>query len=339
MPTQLHLPVQPAGAREINAVVAMVERDEQVAYFASGVPLFIHRADDPVGRRVAAGQMIALGLARQDELSAVLHVNRTTLYRQQRRLQAHGVLGVVDGQRGPRGPHRFTAEKRQRVAALLEAGRSIRRAAEQVGVTEGTIRHALRRGELRGAPPPAAPCTGTADAERAGCAGRWRRGRPAPHRARPGPAGPVDGSGTALRRGRGGALWRGHAGPAGRAHARAAGRGAAGLRGLEARLLWAAGHAAVLDLHGAAADSDPRATAGAAPRGIGRSCSASTGRPRSRPCGASSGSWRPAGRPRRSVSGWPSAGSATRRTLSGSSTSTAMCGPITGPPIRCRRHT
>jgi hypothetical protein len=160
MPTQLHLPVQPAGAREINAVVAMVERDEQVAYFASGVPLFIHRADDPVGRRVAAGQIIELGLARQDELSAALRVNRTTLYRQHRKLQAHGVLGVVDGPRGPRGPHRFTAEKRQRVADLLTAGRSIRHAAEQVGVTEGTIRHALRRGELRRASTPSAPALG-----------------------------------------------------------------------------------------------------------------------------------------------------------------------------------
>ena len=152
MPTQLHLPIQPAGAREINAVVAMIERDAEVAYFASGVPLFVHRSDDVVGRRVAAGQMIALGLARQEELSAVLQVNRTTLYRQQRRLQAHGVLGVVDGKRGPRGPHRFTADKRDRVAQALEAGQSIRQAAAQVGVTEGTIRHALRRGELRVAP-------------------------------------------------------------------------------------------------------------------------------------------------------------------------------------------
>ena len=98
MPTQFHLPVQPAGAYELNAVVAMVERDEHVAYFASGVPLFIHRADDPVGRRVAAGQMIELGLARQDEVSTALHVHRTTLYRQHRKLQAHGVLGVVDPQ-------------------------------------------------------------------------------------------------------------------------------------------------------------------------------------------------------------------------------------------------
>ena len=152
MRTQLHLPVQPSGTREINAVVAIVERAEQVAYFASGVPLFVHRVDDVVGRRVAAGQMMALGLARQDELSAALRVNRTTLYRQQRKLQTHGVLGVVDGQRGPRGPHRFTPAKRQRVAELLEAGQSIRHAAAQVGVTEGTIRHAMRRGELRRAP-------------------------------------------------------------------------------------------------------------------------------------------------------------------------------------------
>lgn len=160
MPTQLHLAVQPAGAREINAVVAMVEREEEVAYFASGVPLFVHRADDPVGRRVAAVQMMELGLARQDELSAALHINRTTLYRQQRQVQAHGVLGVVDGKRGPRGPHRFTSEKRERVAELLAAGRSIRHAAEQVGVTEGTVRHALRRGELRPVPTPSSSTVG-----------------------------------------------------------------------------------------------------------------------------------------------------------------------------------
>jgi transposase-like protein len=160
MPTQLHLPVQPAGAREINAVVAIVERDEQVAYFASGVPLFVHRADDAVGRRVAAAQMLALGLARQEELSAALHVNRTTLYRQHRKLEVHGVLGVVDGKRGPRGPHRFTAEKRERVAELLRVGQSIRQAATQVGVTEGTIRHTLRRGELERASMSPAPSLG-----------------------------------------------------------------------------------------------------------------------------------------------------------------------------------
>ena len=150
MPTQYHLPVPPGGAKEINAVVAVVREQGQVAYFASGVPVFVHAEDDPVGRRIAAVQLMALGLARQDELSAGLALNRSTLYRQHRKVRIEGVLGVVEGKRGPRGPHRFTADKRQRVARLLGEGQSNRQAAEQVGVSEGTIRHALRRGELAG---------------------------------------------------------------------------------------------------------------------------------------------------------------------------------------------
>jgi len=149
MSTQFHLPAQPDGAQEVNSVVAMIRARGKVAYFASGVPIFLHDEADRVGQRVAAAQIFSLGLARQDELSRALEVNRTTLYRQQRKLLAKGVLGMVDGARGPHGPHRFTAERRRHVEALLTKGLSLRQAATQVGVTEGTVRHALRRGELR----------------------------------------------------------------------------------------------------------------------------------------------------------------------------------------------
>ena len=78
MPTQMHLPVQPARAEAINAVLAIVREGDEVAYFASGVPVFVHAKDDAAGQRLAAVQMMELGLARQDELSAALEVNRTT---------------------------------------------------------------------------------------------------------------------------------------------------------------------------------------------------------------------------------------------------------------------
>jgi transposase len=149
MPTQHRLPVQPGGADEINDTVAVLRRDGHVAYFAAGVPLFTHREADAVGQRIAAVQLMELGLARQEELSAALEVHRTTLYRQHQKLKAAGVQGVVDQKRGPRGPHRFTADKRHRVEQLLAEGTSIRQAAHAVGVTEGTIRHALRRGDVR----------------------------------------------------------------------------------------------------------------------------------------------------------------------------------------------
>jgi len=148
MPTQLHLPAQPGGAEPINAVLAMVREGNEVAYFASGVPVFVHAKDDAVGRRLAAVQMMELGLARQEELSAALQVDRSTLYRQHRKVKAEGVLGVVEGKRGPQGPHRFSAEKRQRAQRLLAQGNSIRHTAQQLNVSEGTIRYALRRGEL-----------------------------------------------------------------------------------------------------------------------------------------------------------------------------------------------
>lgn len=149
MPTQFRLPAPPGGAEEINAEVAIVRERGQVAYFAAGVPIFVHAEEDPVGRRVAAAQLLELGLVQPHELSTALRVNRSTLYRQHGKLKTEGILGVVEGKRGPRGPHRFTADKHQHVTRLLTEGKSIRQAAQQVGVSEGTIRHAIRRGELR----------------------------------------------------------------------------------------------------------------------------------------------------------------------------------------------
>ena len=42
VPTQYHLPAQPGDAKQINTVVAIVRQQEQVAYFASGLPIFVH---------------------------------------------------------------------------------------------------------------------------------------------------------------------------------------------------------------------------------------------------------------------------------------------------------
>jgi hypothetical protein len=145
---QLKVPVAPAGSVRISEAVAVVRGDGQVAYIASGVPLFIHAEGDAVGERVAAAQMMELGLAKQSELSAALGVNRSTLFRQHRALKEDGVSGVVDKKRGPQRRHRFTASKRRRVQRLLNEGISIRQAADAVEVSEGIVRHALSRGDL-----------------------------------------------------------------------------------------------------------------------------------------------------------------------------------------------
>jgi len=158
MPTQYRFPLHPAGAKEVNEVLAIHEAKGQVGYFAAGVPVFTHAADDPVGRRFAAVQLVTLGLAEQVELAAALGLHRTTIHRCRRKVQAAGVLGLVDARPGPKGRHKLTAARLQQAQGQLDAGASIRAAATAVGVREGTLRHALQRGDLhrRAAAPGAA---------------------------------------------------------------------------------------------------------------------------------------------------------------------------------------
>jgi len=148
MAIQTRLPLVPAAAVEINDTVCFVDGGGAIGYFAAGVPLFCHATDDVIGRRVAAAQIAALGLAKQSELSAALGVDRTTLYRQQRRFEADGIGGLVNEKRGPKGPHKLTEPLLKSAQQMLEEGKSKRATAVCLGVSEGTMRNAIRQGWL-----------------------------------------------------------------------------------------------------------------------------------------------------------------------------------------------
>jgi transposase len=150
MAIQSRLPLHPAEAIEISDTVSFIDDGQTIAYFAAGVPLFTHASADVIGRRVVIAQIIALGLATPTELSAGLHLSRVTVYRQQERFQAGGVGGLADEKPGPKGPHKLKDDLLSRAQGLLDEGKSNRAVAEQVGVSEGTIRHAIRQGWLRG---------------------------------------------------------------------------------------------------------------------------------------------------------------------------------------------
>lgn len=149
MATQARLPFHPAEAVEVNETVSFKDDGGSIGYFAAGVPFFMHDHGDDVGRRVAVTQLIALGLAKQNELSAALGVARTTLYRQRRRLEQAGVSGLVDEKPGPKAPHKLKGEVLERAQRMLDEGKSKNATAKALCVSEGTIRNAILRGRLR----------------------------------------------------------------------------------------------------------------------------------------------------------------------------------------------
>lgn len=146
---QLTLPVSPPGARPINSVVEMVWDEERVAVFVSGAPLLACKVDDEPELRYMACQLVNLGLARRQEVVAAFGIDRTTLYRWMERVEAFGIVGLMDGVPGPKDGHKLTGERLDEVQRQLDAGVSMRTAAKAVGVSEGTIRHAVKRGRLQ----------------------------------------------------------------------------------------------------------------------------------------------------------------------------------------------
>ncbi|MEK7717618.1 MAG: putative transposase, partial [Pseudomonadota bacterium] len=88
-------------------------------------------------------------MATQKELSASFGVTRITLYRQQLRLRAEGVAGLVDEKSGPKGPHKLTPEALARAQRMLDGGKSKNSVGKVLGLSEGTIRNAVHQGWLR----------------------------------------------------------------------------------------------------------------------------------------------------------------------------------------------
>ena len=122
--------------------------------------------DDREGMRLAAAMFSSLKLARPTALARALEMNPVTVFRSRRRLATGGVAAVRSKKPGPKRRSKLTKEVCARAQRRLDQGWSIRRAAREVGVVEGTLRHALKRGDLRRpveAEPRQAPSPGVED--------------------------------------------------------------------------------------------------------------------------------------------------------------------------------
>lgn len=156
MPLALPLPLVPMDALIVSEFLAILEQDGQFVFFnAAGA---IHTCDrrDRASVRLAAVTMLEQELVGVVALAKALGLHRTTLFRDWQRFKEGGVPGVLDQQRGPKGPHKMTAAVRRRAQRQLDRGLSMRAVAMALGVNESTIRLAVKQGVLGRASAPKA---------------------------------------------------------------------------------------------------------------------------------------------------------------------------------------
>jgi hypothetical protein len=150
MAVQARLPILPEQARVIGPELAVVIEDGLVSFFNGSGPIYTCREDDRTGVRLAIAMFSdpELGVARTSSLTEAMGVHRNRASEYRRRYQEDGVSGLLEEKRGPRSPHKLKGVVKARAQRLLNEGLSKRDVAKKVGVSEGTIRYAVRQGRL-----------------------------------------------------------------------------------------------------------------------------------------------------------------------------------------------
>ncbi|WP_186526396.1 putative transposase [Leekyejoonella antrihumi] len=139
------LPFLPADAVPIGPLAGLVEDEQGGVVFICGQATFTFAADDSVGRRLAAVQLVEEKIASVGQVMAAFGTTQGTLWRWRAAFAADGVAGLIPTKKGPKGPSKLTDRMVTRIRRLDEKGLTLAAIAAKVGVDTATVRVALGR--------------------------------------------------------------------------------------------------------------------------------------------------------------------------------------------------
>ena len=146
MPQTL-LPVFPAEATPVNALISFCKRDGTVYYFHGCLPVFSHAENDLKSFRRFASQLVVNGSCTQAELVRAFGVSSISMQRHVKKPRAGGSKAFFAARR-QRQPRVLTAEVLQRAQALLAEGPPRAAVAKELGLKLDTLRKAVGAGRL-----------------------------------------------------------------------------------------------------------------------------------------------------------------------------------------------
>ena len=150
MTLQHRIPLLPSEAEMVSVHLAVTRHDQQLTFLNASGPIFTCHEADEGARRFAAVMLTepSLGLATPTQLAKVLGRHRSRVHEYRKRYREGGAEELEVKRRGPRGASKLKGSHLTRAQHGLDEGQSNRSVAHSVGVSEGTIRKALKEGRL-----------------------------------------------------------------------------------------------------------------------------------------------------------------------------------------------
>jgi hypothetical protein len=146
---QRPIPLLPEGAKPINDHIAIFHDKGEVVFLNASCAIFKCSDNDRYGIRLAQGVLCSADAVKPAQLARALGLNRSTVSRNKKAYEKGGAQALLIDKSSNRTFYKLDKEKLRKAKKLLDQGVSVKKIAESVGVTEGCIRYAIRKGTLR----------------------------------------------------------------------------------------------------------------------------------------------------------------------------------------------
>lgn len=146
--TQILLPLFPEEIELITPSLGVGKEDGMVIYFHSGMPIYSHQPEETHKFRFITSNFILQGLCKGTDIQRVFHVSSDSIRRWKKRLSEEGEA-VFQKEKQQRRSHKLTPEVLTRLQDKLDKRQSVNSIAKQEGLSEGSIRYAIKQGRLK----------------------------------------------------------------------------------------------------------------------------------------------------------------------------------------------
>lgn len=146
---QLCLPIFPAKSKMISNCLGVYENAGIVQYIANGLPIYSHLSDDLQSFRFITSNFIKEGLCKATEVSRCFGISVDTVTRYLSKLRTEGEAAFFSEQKRKGYCHKIRGKVLTSIQKRLDEGQSVNSLAKAEGLSEGSIRYALKQGYLK----------------------------------------------------------------------------------------------------------------------------------------------------------------------------------------------
>ena len=146
---QLLLPLFPRDSRMITLTLGVREKDGTVYYLHSGAPIFSHESGDLYMFRYITSNLILQGLCTNQEIVDAFHVSVDSVSRWKKKLSEEGAGAFFNPETRHGRSHKLLPHVLESIQAKLDNGKNVNSIAKEIGISEGSIRYAIKHGRLK----------------------------------------------------------------------------------------------------------------------------------------------------------------------------------------------